>query len=100
MPAKLILTWDIRAQHEQEYFEFVMREFLPAMQRMGFELTDAWVTAFGEQPQVLVGATMLNAQDIRHAVSTAEWVKLRTDLNAFIENFALKIAEKSGGFQF
>ncbi len=47
MPTKLILSWDILPGHEQEYFEFVIREFIPGVQRLGFTLTDAWATVFG-----------------------------------------------------
>ena len=58
MPAKLIMTWDINQEHEQEYFEFVVREFLPEVQKLGFKLSDAWVTVYGDQPQILVGAIL------------------------------------------
>jgi ABC-type sulfate transport system permease subunit len=47
---KLIMTWDIKAEHEQEYFEFVIREFIPGIQRLGAELTDAWATVYGSGP--------------------------------------------------
>ena len=56
MPGKLIMTWDINPEHEQEYFEFVVREFLPQVQKFGFQLSDAWVTVYGERPQIMVGA--------------------------------------------
>jgi hypothetical protein len=39
---KLIMTWDIKPEHEQEYFEFVVREFIPGVQRLGLDLQDAW----------------------------------------------------------
>jgi hypothetical protein len=51
MPGKLIMTWDINPEHEQEYFEFVVREFLPQVQKLGFQLNDAWVTVYGNQPR-------------------------------------------------
>ncbi|NMB58917.1 MAG: hypothetical protein GYA12_07100, partial [Chloroflexi bacterium] len=47
MSVKLIMTWDISAEQEQDYFEFVVREFIPGVQRMGFELSDAWATVYG-----------------------------------------------------
>ncbi len=56
MSVKLIMTWDIVPEREQEYFEFVVREFIPGVQRLGFELSDAWATVYGTQPQILVGA--------------------------------------------
>ena len=44
VPVKLIFTWDIAPDREQDYFEFMVREFIPGVQRLGFELTDAWAT--------------------------------------------------------
>ena len=43
---KLILTWDIKPGHEQDYFAYVLQEYLPQLNKFGFEVTDAWVTAF------------------------------------------------------
>ena len=58
MSTKLIMSWDITPQREQEYFEFVVREFIPGIQELGFELSDAWATIYGSQPQILVGAVV------------------------------------------
>ena len=46
------MTWDIIAGREQEYFEFVVREFLPGMQPLGLETSDAWLTMYGRHPQI------------------------------------------------
>ncbi len=55
MPVKLLMTWDILPGKEQEYFEFVVREFVPGMQRLGIQPTEAWYTTFGQRPQILTG---------------------------------------------
>jgi len=52
---KLLMTWDILPGQAQEYFEFIVREFLPGMQKLGVEPTDAWYTAYGDSPQIMVG---------------------------------------------
>ena len=70
MPAKLILTWDISPNREQEYFEFVVREFLPELQKMGFKLSDAWVTVYGEYPQIMVGAILPTIGQIEEIISS------------------------------
>ena len=41
MKLKLIMTWNILPNHEQEYFDFLVRKFVPNMNRLGFELNDA-----------------------------------------------------------
>ena len=35
MKVKLLMNWDIKADRQQEYFEFVVREWVPGMQRLG-----------------------------------------------------------------
>ena len=52
---KLLMTWDILPGQAQEYFEFIVRDFLPGMQKLGVEPTDAWYTAYGDGPQIMVG---------------------------------------------
>jgi hypothetical protein len=36
------MSWDIRPGRDQEYFEFVVREFAPGITRLGLQLTEAW----------------------------------------------------------
>ena len=63
MPVKVIMTWDIAAEHEQEYFEFVIGEWVPGVQRLGFQPIDAWATVFGAYPQIQVGLLADNAPE-------------------------------------
>jgi len=100
MPGKLIMTWDISPEREQEYFEFVVREFLPEMQKIGFQLSDAWVTVYGERPQIMVGATLPSKSQIRQTISSDQWSGLINKLMDFVTNFEQKIVNSSGSFQF
>ena len=34
MSVKLLMTWDIAPEREQDYFEFLVREFIPGIQRL------------------------------------------------------------------
>jgi len=97
---KLILTWDITPEHEQEYFEFVVREFIPGVQRLGFELTDAWATVFGNRPQILVGALLASESRARQVLRSADWQSLNNQLLAYVENYSEKVVPARGGFQF
>ena len=99
-PGKLILTWDVTPQNEQKYFEFLVREFLPAMQKLGFQLTDAWVTVYGDRPQILIGAVMASLQEIREVLDGSEWFTLSAKLKEFVINYKQKITVANGGFQF
>ena len=100
MAVKLIMTWDIAPGHEQEYFEFVVREFLPGVQRLGFELSDAWATAYGSRPQILVGAVLPSTAKAQQILRTTEWKSLHNQLQDFITNYTEKIVPAREGFQF
>lgn len=100
MAAKLIMTWDIAPGHEQEYFEFVVREFLPGVQRLGFELSDAWITVYGSRPQVLVGAMLPAGSKGQQLLRSSDWKSLNNRLLDFVTNYSQKIVPARGGFQF
>ena len=99
MNYKLLMTWDIVPEREQEYFEFVVREFIPGVQRLGFELTDAWATIYGTQPQIMVAATLPSLEKIQQVMHSAEWKSLSNQLQDFVQNFTQKVVEAQGGFQ-
>jgi hypothetical protein len=100
MSLKVIMTWDILPEKEREYFEFVMREFIPGLQRLGFELSDAWATVYGKQPQILIGASLPDMAKVKKVLDSDEWKKLHEQLMVFVQEFSLKVAEAKTGFQF
>jgi hypothetical protein len=100
MPGKLIMTWDINPEHEQEYFEFVVREFLPQIQKLGFQLSDAWVTVYGGQPQIMVAAVLPSMEQIRIVMHSDQWGNLIMRLMDFVTNYQAKIVPATSGFQF
>ena len=100
MHYKLLLSWDILPGREQEYFEFVVREFLPEIQKFGFTLSDAWVTVYGEQPQILVGATLPNVENIKQIIQSDKWGLLVEKLLVYVSEYLEKIVLANGNFQF
>jgi hypothetical protein len=100
MPVKLLMSWDISPEHEQEYFEFVVREFIPGVQRIGFELSDAWATVFGAQPQIMVGAVASTHAKAREIMDSTEWKNLQNQLLDYVRNYQDKVVDVRTGFQF
>lgn len=99
MAVKLVMTWDILPGREQEYFEFVVREFLPGMQKLGLEPTDAWFTVFGDQPQIMAAATVGSLRALHRVLQSSEWGGLTSRLFDFVENFEHKTIVARPGFQ-
>ncbi len=100
MNVKVIMSWDIIQGREQEYFEFVVRSFMPGVQKLGMALSDAWVTIYGDHPQILVGAIVPGIERARAIIHSDEWSRLNNQLQDFVTNYDLKLAPLQGGFQF
>lgn len=100
VPVKIILTWDIAAEHEQEYFEFVLGDFVPGVQRLGLLPTDAWATMYGEYPQIQVGMISPSYEQAQQAINSDGWRNLQDKLYGFVHNYTCKVIPARGGFQF
>lgn len=99
MAVKLIMTWDIKQGREQEYFEFVIREFLPGIQRLGLEPSDAWFTMYGDHPQIMIGAISNDLEEANKALESEQWEDLTQRLMDYVENYEIKVVQARRGFQ-
>ena len=100
MAVKLVMTWDIAPDHEQDYFEFVINEFVPGVQRMGLQPTEAWATVFGNYPQIQVSILGEDLPDVQRALNSDSWTQLQDKLFALVQNFSYKVITARNGFQF
>jgi len=96
---KIIMTWDILPGREQEYFEFVVRDFIPGIQQLGMEPSDAWFTMYGKQPQIMVAAKMPDIASLQKILNKPEWDALIQRLLTYVENYNYKIVDARTGFQ-
>lgn len=99
MAVKLLMTWDMVPGREQEYFEFLVREFVPGLQRLGVKPTEAWYTTYGTGPQMLAGFVADNQEAMQEALDTTDWAELQDQLFEFVTNFSAKVVKATGGFQ-
>jgi hypothetical protein len=100
MTVKLLMTWDILPGREQEYFEFVVRELIPALQRMGLEPSDAWFTMYGSnQPQIMTEAQTSNLAEMERILNSPDWHDLNGRLLEYVGNLDYKVVEAKPGFQ-
>ncbi len=99
MTVKLLMTWDILPGREQEYFEFVVRDFIPGVQRLGLEPNDAWFTMYGDQPQIMASVQSSTITTLQGVLASPEWDDLTRQLLDYVEDFQYKIVPARPGFQ-
>ena len=99
MTVKLLMTWDILPNQEQEYFEFVISDFIPAIKQLGIRPVELWYTLYGEQPQIMIAAKTQSQAALNIAMASKEWQRLLDNLLQFVENLSYKVIPSRTGFQ-
>ena len=97
--SKLLMSWDIKPNLEQEYFEFVVREFVPGITKLGIEPTDAWYTLYGECSQILTAGITETAERLFSILDSDEWNELQDKLLEYVDNLEQKVVPATNGFQ-
>ncbi len=99
MPSKLILRWNIETGAESEYFEFMVSEFIPGIQRLGINDPAVWYTAYGEVEQILVSGVTETEDHMHYVLRSNDWARLKERLEELVNNFSQKVITATGGFQ-
>ncbi len=99
-PVKLLMTWDILPGHEQDYFEFIVQEFIPALQQLGLEPEEAWFTVYGDYPQILATARAPSLEAALSILRSRQWKDMERRLKQYITNYRYKLVPYKPTFQF
>ncbi len=99
MAVKLLMTWDILPGREQEYFEFIVRDWIPGLQRLGMEPSDAWFTMYGSRPQIMTSVQVPSLDSLQETLALADWKEMTQRLLEYVENFDYKVVQARSGFQ-
>jgi len=97
--AKLLLSYDVPAESLHTYFRFFLGRYLPIMQSMGFEVSEAWQTAYGNFPNRLVGFITPDQERMLALPENDKWLKLNDELEELVINFSYKVIPYHEGFQ-
>lgn len=99
MRQKMLLSYNILPQFQQEYMEFMMNTFVSTLHRIGLENQGVWHTAFGDYPIRLL-VFVAEENDMQQALTSEEWRQLEARLKTFITDYTCRIVPFQLGFQF
>ena len=96
---KLIMSFDIRPGVQQVYYQFMISQFVPAIQKMGLQMSDAWHTVYGDYPSRINSFVGLDLDSMRQVLNSHEWEELETRLQEYVLNYSWRIVPLREGFQ-
>jgi len=99
MLVKLLLTYNVNDGVGEEYRQFVLGEFLPAVQRMGLAVTEVWLTTYGDYPERQTELVSRDEDTMWRILTSEEWQELEERLREYVNDFGRKIVPYQPGFQ-
>ena len=96
---KLLLTYEIREELLQDYYQFIMGQYVPTLQSMGLQMSEAWQTAYGNAPNRLIGFVCKDQATMTEVLDSENWLTLNDQLENFVFDFNYKVIPYRGGFQ-
>lgn len=99
MAAKFLMSWDVRPETESEYFEFLVHEFIPGLNKLGISDIQVWYTQYGDCEQKLASGIAENKEKMQAVLASQAWKQLNSKLQHFVDNFSQKVVPATGGFQ-
>lgn len=96
---KLLLSYNIRPDIIQEYQQFVLGRYIPIMQTLGFEVSEAWHTAYGDYPDRLVAFVCRDEETLNSLLENDIWDAMNEQLGEYVTDFSYKVIPYKMGFQ-
>lgn len=96
---KLLLEYEVVQDSVQEYYQFVMGQYVPSLQSMGLQMSEAWHTAYGNAPNRLLGFVCGDWDTMNALLDSDMWLDLNTELEKYVTDFQFKVVPYRGGFQ-
>ncbi len=97
---KLILTYDIRAEYQAQYNQFMLGEFIPGLQALGLYITGVYHTLHGDYPARLTEFVTEGKDIMRKSLDSEQFVALEERLKKYTQNYTRKVVKFRNGFQF
>ncbi|MCA9961943.1 MAG: hypothetical protein R3E31_10875 [Chloroflexota bacterium] len=96
---KVLLSYEIKQDMLQDYYQFVTGRYIPAMQSLGFQMSEAWHTAYGNAPNRLIGFVCKDRLTIDDLLVSDIWFDINEKLESYVTDFNYKVIPYRGGFQ-
>ncbi len=99
MRSKMLLTYNIIPQAQEEYMQFMVNVFVPTLQRLGLENMGVWHTQYGNYPIRLL-VFVADEKDMREALHSESWQQSETRLKNYVTDYTCRVVAYQAGFQF
>jgi len=96
---RFTISFDIKPGSQQIYYQFMISQFIPAMQNLGLQMTDAWHLVYGKYPSRINSFVGLDLDSMKAVLEGPEWENLEKRLKEYVINYSWRMIPLREGFQ-
>jgi hypothetical protein len=96
---KLLLRFNISSAAHEDYYQFVIKELVPGMQKLGLYMFRAYHTAYGPHPLRQLEFLAEDIDTVRKALSSEDWANLEGRLKEYVSDYSRKLIVYRDRFQ-
>jgi hypothetical protein len=98
---KLMLVYDVQSGQMESYYQFIMNEMVPTVQKMGLYIFQVWHTpwAWGDHPVRQAEFVAEDLDTVRDVLNSETWIMLENKLQEYATNYHRKVVRFKPGFQ-
>lgn len=99
MAVKLLMHWDIDKDKESDYYNFIVHDFIPRIQRLGLRDIQFWYTTYGKCEQIQASGIVDDSSQAHLIMGSDDWRDLQERLGDMVTNYDQKLVAATNGFQ-
>lgn len=96
---KLLVTYEVKDNSGADYHKFIMGHYLPTLQSLGLQMSEAWYTAYGDAPNRMMGFVSPDKGAMNEMLVSDTWYELTETLSGFVDELDYKVIPYKQGFQ-
>lgn len=97
---KVLLSYDIRPEAMDSYYQYVLKEFVPELETMGLYMFRVWHVAYGAYPVRQLEFVAEDIEDVHDILLSDRWNALENQLKSYTLRYGRKLVRFRAGFQF
>jgi hypothetical protein len=91
-----VQSWDLVRGKEVEYTDFVIRRYMPAVKKLGLNVTGGFHVVVGAGPNISAVIAADDFRSLQKALDTDEFLKITGEFQQFFVNYSNRILRSTG----
>ena len=96
MPVKFNQYWTVDYDKTKDYQKFIIRKFIPGMNKLGLHIVAGWTVLVGEYSDIFLEGISSDLDHLEKALRDKKYRELRQDLLNYVRSYKTKVLVGTG----